>query len=240
MFDFFLSLVDSQSLVIGNPETDTDNDFTNCSGSSYHSSNGQSSKAKQLNKKKGNSSHLNFTDALQALRDEGIRTQTQTSLQSQADETQLSQQQQQPQAEDNIMNVDDYPEDEEWAIDRQVRLQEEQEEEERRQRIGSSGRLTAPPREIRRRKRTQPANQNTAIDHLREKQMKLVDEQLKLQSILLHNASIAQEDALEQLKRQKILTQNASIAQEEGKERLKLATIERMLAEKTFGTQENN
>lgn len=76
-----------------------------------------------------------------------------------------------------------------------------------------------------------------ALPQLRDKQMKLVDEQLKLHQILLRNASIAEEDAREQLKRQKILTQNALIAQEEGRERLQLARIRRSIAEKSSQSQ---
>lgn len=73
-------------------------------------------------------------------------------------------------------------------------------------------RLTAPAEEIIKRKRTKKASpmQDDVTAQLRAKQMKLVDDQLKLNAVLLENATIAGEEA---------------------KERLKMATAQRKLAE---------
>lgn len=79
------------------------------------------------------------------------------------------------------------PSEEEWAIDRWLRLQREQDMEN----AGTSGRLTAPPAEIRRRKRPQKmasTENNALVDELRTKQLALVTEQLELQQILQETA----------------------------------------------------
>lgn len=98
---------------------------------------------------------------------------------------------------DNIDNIDE----EEWPIDRFLRLQHEQD----MQDAGTSGRLTAPQGERQQRKsrqKTTPTENNVLVDELRTKQLALVNEQLELQKILQEtalinreNASIAKEEA---------------------------------------------
>lgn len=208
--------MDSQSLIIGHPDTDTDNDYTNSSDISY-----QSSKAKQSRNNESNSAHLNFTDALNALREEGTRSQA-------AQESQA----------DNIVDfVNDHPEDDETTIDRQVRLQNEEEADEQHT-AGVTGRLTAPPSEIRSRASSRAPPINDVVGLLRQNQLKLVEEQLKLQKLLLENASLAQEDAKEQFRRQQILTENALIEQEILKQRLKLVTNNPLNNEKEQRSEE--
>lgn len=84
-------------------------------------------------------------------------------------------------------------EEEEWRIDRYLRLQAEEE----MRNVGPAGRLTAPPNEARTRKR-KPNKMNTDqtdfVDELRAKQLKLVDEQIYLQNILQQNALNVQEE----------------------------------------------
>lgn len=168
-------------MVVGNPETDTDNDFEDPSGSSFHP-------VEDI------SDHMNLAQALSAMEEEEQLFQSQSKSQSS---------QQQPRDDSDInwdeyMNVPetDHLEDFEFPLDRQLRLLQEAEEEE--QRGGLTGRLTAPLNEKRSRPTTQSSNR--IIDQLRAKQLELVDVQLKVQQKLLENAEIANEEAQERLK----------------------------------------
>lgn len=102
------------------------------------------------------------------------------------------------------------PEDDEWELDRRIRLTREMEQEQGH----LNRRLTAPPNEIRRRNRsrqTQSANRNgnSTIDSLREKQMQLVDLQIDLQKVLLENAKITQKETQEKYLYTKALRMSA-------------------------------
>lgn len=82
-------------------------------------------------------------------------------------------------------------EDDEFSIDRQLRLRREQEEEEEHANLGR--RLLAPREEIRNRNR-QPKKKQTnqeSINLLREKQLKLLDLQMDYHKILIENAKVA-------------------------------------------------
>lgn len=166
-------------MIVGNADTDTDNDYDDPTGSSY----------KPSEEPPGN---LNLSQALSAIEGEQQRIESQSKSQSS---------QQQPSDDlaidwDDFMIPEDNPELDEFPLDRQLRLLQEEEEEERRG--GLTGRLTAPRSEKRSRPTTQSSNQ--AIDRLRTKQMELVDVQLKVQQKLLENAEIANEEAKERLK----------------------------------------
>ena len=221
-------------MVVGHTDTDTDNDYTNTSGSSFQSS--KSKKAKKDNSV-SKSAHLNFTDALSALRAEEIHSETTQQSQDNAIATQPDDLAQGSQ--DNASptyGIFEYPDEEpeEFDIDRQIRIQREAEG---RQTVRPSAFLTSPPDEVRRRKRARAINlnQDDATAQLREHQRLLVVEQAKLNLMLMKNAEIAHADAHEQLKRSKILTQNAILAQEETKERIKLLKIQVQIAEKELG-----
>lgn len=103
------------------------------------------------------------------------------------------------------------PEDDEFSIERQMRLAREEEE------GGGSlhRRLVAPPSEIRRRntnKQKQIANRNEnplIIEALRKKQSELVDLQINTQKILFENAKIAQAEAKEKYLLSRMLRVNA-------------------------------
>lgn len=93
-----------------------------------------------------------------------------------------------------------FMEEEEFELDRRLRLQREEEE---AGTAGLTGRLTAPESERRQRpKKAAPSktNYDDTTAQLRAKQMKLIDEQIKLQKVLLENAMIAQEEAKERVK----------------------------------------
>lgn len=109
--------------------------------------------------------------------------------------------------DENIEYHDEYS-DEEWKIERWIRLQEEE-----RQGLKTSkknhfnengvdtGRLTAPPNEVRRRRR--PASKKMEIDEmineLRFQQVELVKAQIKVQEELLKNAKIENAERNERL-----------------------------------------
>jgi hypothetical protein len=107
-------------------------------------------------------------------------------------------------------------EDEEWPIDRWLRLQAEEE-------AGTSGRLTAPRNEVRKRQpKKKPANKNDLqVNELRLKQKALVDEQLALQKIQKEIAELELNDKKE----------ISPIVKEEALERLRLLKIKREIAE---------
>lgn len=110
----------------------------------------------------------------------------------------------------NAMADEPIPSDEEWSVDRYLRLQYERDMED----AGPSGRLTAPPAEVRRRKTAQKATSaesNAVLDELRTKQIALVNEQLQLQIILKETALIAKEEAKERMAMVKIQRQIAEI-----------------------------
>lgn len=67
---------------------------------------------------------------------------------------------------------DEIPEDEEWGIDRWLRLQNEEEQ-------SARGRLTAPSAELT--KRTTLKSSENKVDELRARQVQLVDQQINLQ-----------------------------------------------------------
>lgn len=83
-------------------------------------------------------------------------------------------------------------EDDEFSIDRQLRLRREQEEEEARANMGR--RLLAPREEIRHRNRQPKKNKKQSnpesIDMLKEKQLKLLDLQMDYHKILIENAKV--------------------------------------------------
>lgn len=107
-------------------------------------------------------------------------------------------------------------EDEEWPIDRWLRLREEEEADTR-------GRLTAPRNEVRKRQpKKKPANKNELqFNELRIKQNALVDEQIALQKIQKEIAEL-------ELKEKKEI---APIAKEEAQERLRLLKMQCEIAE---------
>lgn len=96
----------------------------------------------------------------------------------------------------SIAEIDDEIEDEEWAIEKWLRLQNEEEE----QKETSRRRLTAPPTEIRKRASKTPVKSIVSkVDELQARQIELVHQQINLQKILVENALIAQEEAKERL-----------------------------------------
>lgn len=94
----------------------------------------------------------------------------------------------------------------ELPVARWLRLQEEEE-------ANTSGRLTAPQNEVRKRgrKRKSPGENDALIEDLRKKQMALVDDQIYLQKVLVDNAMIAREEAQEKLELIKIQRKIAQI-----------------------------
>lgn len=128
--------------MIGNPETDTDNDFSDPTDPSYSE--------ELVNDTADKSHHMNLSEALDA-----IHAEQSTHEQPPFDE------------------FAEHPEDDEFSIDRQVRIAREEEAR------TTNTRLTAPPSEKRYRNKQSPRAPNskdTLISELREKQMKLVDE----------------------------------------------------------------
>lgn len=105
-------------------------------------------------------------------------------------------------------------------IQRQIRSQEKEE----MANAGTHGRLTAPRNEVR--PRRAKSNRRTVlkdgqmIDELRQKQLKLVNEQIYLQKILQENASIAQEEARERLMHVQIQRKIAEIELKQKEESL--------------------
>lgn len=185
--------MNSQTLVIGNPDTNTDNDFTGHSGSSVHSSRSGEVADEGTDAVTGegtnDSRHMNYSEALETLQEQQIRF-------SQMSQTMI----QQSPSHNSEIDWNNYmnPEDDEFPIDRHLRLAREEEEEERAR---LSGRLTAPADEIRRRTKKAPSNnQDDVVAQLRIKQIQLADEQLKVQKVLLETATIAQDEAKERLK----------------------------------------
>lgn len=91
----------------------------------------------------------------------------------------------------------EHPEDDETAIDRWVRLQNED--------ANLNRRLTAPPNEVRKRSKKQIRPQpkrstlDNVVDQLRQKQIELVDQQILVQKVMLENALIAKKEAEERL-----------------------------------------
>lgn len=108
-------------------------------------------------------------------------------------------------------------EDEEWPIERHIRLQEEEE-------AATRGRLTAPPHEIqqRRPKKKQMTKNDLQIDELRAKQIVLVDEQIYLHKIQQENATATQEKIQEELA---LIKTQRGIAELELNEKQEAATI---------------
>lgn len=207
--------MNSQTLTIGRAESDTDNDFT---GGSKTPSVRSSSVNRNFSGSDSNSDshmpgHMPLDQAMSVVQAH-LSQQSQESQQSQSSQIavttrsiqQESQSQQTHTANSGDINWNEYIDDEEWPLQRHMRLAEEAENEERG---GISELLTAPPHEIRQRNR-QNRNQNDKTAQFREKQLQLVNEQLNLQ---------------------KMLQENATIANEEGKERLKAATALRQAAE---------
>lgn len=185
---YFDYLVNSQDLVIGDPATDTENDFSDPPESPYHF-NTPDEQSDQPDDNMNNS-HMDFSGAMAAIRAEQnvIGSQQQSMMQDSDIDW------------NDYMNMPgtDHPEDDEFPIDRQLRILNEEEEE---QRAGLTGRLTAPEHEIRRRqRRSKSINQDDTTAQLRAKQIELVEEQLKLHKTLSENAAIAKEEAKERLK----------------------------------------
>lgn len=188
--------MNSQNLVIGDPATDTSNEYSEKPDESYLPSDESDQNVMQ-----DADGHMDLPTATIAIQDE-------QNQQTQAAHNPLSQQ---INWEEYMTPLDaEYPEDEEWELDRQLRILREQEEEER---AGSHGRLTAPQHEVRRRQK-QPsrteANQVVETSQLRAKQMLLVEKQLELHDMMIGTEKIKQEEA---------------------KERLKMTTAQRKLAE---------
>lgn len=90
----------------------------------------------------------------------------------------------------------DQPEDEEFEIDRHLRLVREEEEE-----ASLGRRLLAPPGEIKiRNRQTKKGKPNDdMIQNLRKKQFELVNLQINLHKVLLENAKITQQECKEKL-----------------------------------------
>lgn len=104
--------------------------------------------------------------------------------------------------------------DNEWSIDRLIRLQEEDEAQ-------TNGRLTAPSNEIRTRKRKQkkqPANgTDVEVHELRLKQKLLVDQQIKLQKMQQENEALIKQQLKEKMELIKIRREIAELELEEKK-----------------------
>lgn len=237
--------MDSQTLVIGDPETDTDNDIT---GGSHTPSDRSRSFTKDHSDSESSGhmpGHMPFHQAMQVvqaemsvqsqspLQKETTQPQSRSSHQRKATTQSSRREQSQPMEEginwaDFIDDGNEYEDaDQEWSVERHMRLAAEVENEER---AALRNRLTAPPNEIRRRDRaSRIPNDNTK--QLRAKQLELVNQQLNLQEVLQGEAREKAQVVAEQLKLQKMLQENAMIANEEAKERLKAATAKRKAEE---------
>lgn len=91
----------------------------------------------------------------------------------------------------DLRNTDDFNmEDDEFSIDRQLRLRREQEQEERGVNVNRN--LLAPREEIRQRNKRSKKTNSEHIDLLREIQLKLLDLQLNLNEVLLETAKMTQ------------------------------------------------
>lgn len=136
------------------------------------------------------SGHMNFSQALDALQQQ----RENCSQSSQIDENNL---QGRPMQHDLNIDFDEFIND---RYDEYLgqRMQEDESEQQR-----TDIRLTAPPGEVRHRpkqpKRTPPSKQIDVAAQLRTKQLQLVDVQVKVQKLLLENATIAKKEALERL-----------------------------------------
>lgn len=89
------------------------------------------------------------------------------------------------------------PEDEEFHVERMLRLREEE-------RATTNKRLLAPPDEVRKRQIKSKKTDDNLINELRLKQIEMVDLQISVQQTLLENARILQDEAIERLELTKI------------------------------------
>lgn len=188
--------------MIGDPDTDTENDITGDSDSSYK----QQSKGNKTKKQPQNLlGAMSYEDALTAIENEQNNA-SQKSTKAPPNHENIDWSQYMGDEDDGM------PSDQEWSVDRHLRLLDEQENE-----LRTGGNLTAGRNEKR-----------SKIDQLRTMQSNLLRVQFDLQEQLLKNAQIAEEEA-------KVRLQSAEdakkMAAEEGAERMKLLVSQRMLAE---------
>lgn len=111
---------------------------------------------------------------------------------------------------------DDMPEDQEWPVERWLRLQDEEDQANRRgnskrtttrtnvqERLRNetaanlSGRITCPPDEVRKRVQQSKPNNDDLVNELRCKQIELINEQIEVQKVLRETSLIQQEEAKE-------------------------------------------
>lgn len=145
--------VNSQTLVIGSPDTDTDNDFSNTPDPSYHSGQSEQQSEPQLDQSNdnlvANIGNMNLAQALDSIEKERARSEAIAENALAANST----------IDWNTHMEGTDPEDDEFPIDRYLQIEHENDEEER---TGVSTRLTARVhKEKRQRKQT---SADTAID----------------------------------------------------------------------------
>lgn len=184
-FFFFEFSADSPTLIIiSDSQTDTDIDYTNKNSSCLSDSSGSTDDADNRNQ-------TLLSQALNALQVEQVRTELTSQHPSLQGSITI--------ANHNIGDILN-PENDEFDIDSQLRLQREE---------NASGRLTLSANEITdQTKRTQQLDQGNIDHHVREKQMKLVDKQIELQQLLIEEAKERLVEA--KLRRKTIATERAS------------------------------
>lgn len=170
-------LVNTQTLTIGNAETDTDNDFTGYDSPECDENRSSTSSGDAAGNAASNDTHMPLQDALELVR---------SHFSQQSQEGNLVEGQQDNIDWDFYMN-----DDEESPIARLLRLAREEEEQEA-QRVGVGSRLTAPPTEIARRRTRQ---QRQAQVHpyadttdLRAKQIALLEKQIEVENLRYEEA----------------------------------------------------
>lgn len=170
--------MNTQTLTIGNVETDTDNDFTGHNSPEFDVNRSSSSSDDAAGNAAGNAANMPLHDAMELVR-------SQFSQQSQEGNLVEGRQ-------DNI-DWDFYidKDDEESPIARHMRLAREEEEQEA-QRAGVGSRLTAPPIEITRRRTRQQrqvqVHPYADTTDLRAKQIALLEKQIEVENLRYEEA----------------------------------------------------
>lgn len=173
-FLLLLISVDSQTMEIGSD--DTSNGFSEALDSEFHlSEHGEMENSES-------SVDLSLQQALESMQNAGeMHVSNDANRDGDGDDVYDNQTQ-------------EMPDEEEWPVERWLRLQAEEEAE-------TNGRLTAPAKEIRKRAPKRKANNtnDVLINELRAKQIALVDEQIQLHKMQQENAAIAKEEATERM-----------------------------------------
>lgn len=176
MFNQIVS-VNTQTLTIGNAETDTDNDFTGHNSPNFDDNRSSTSSGDAAGNAASNDTNMPLVDAIELVR-------SQFSQQSQ--EGNLVEGRQQNIDWDFYMN-----EDEEFPITHHMRLLRE-EEAQQAQRAGVGSRLTAPPIEIARRRTRQQrqvqVHPYADTTDLRAKQIALLEKQIEVETLRYEEA----------------------------------------------------